>query len=1195
MAKVKKEKLAIADLKKAKKPKVKKPRDIRSVFREALAKLMTEGGVSKVMKPWMSTKAFLLIDDPDSLQAYCDDVLANSPKFEFYGYVSPVVALDTETLGLDTRLFIRLRRLADGTYKQYYEIKTDIAGICLSADGIKGVYIPVVHEYQDLALATPAKCIDRKRCADILQKFFDQVHLVFYNAKFDREIMRLTMGIVFRPYPFFEDVQACAYINDPKANLEDKKQYTGDAGGLKSLTRNILKIEQIELEEIARVRCDSCPDTGGPFCRCTLEQKKEKKHGLKKHFAPFSWVPVELALWYAGADGICTWLLWKEMYQLARSRKTVHRIDHELIDALSWIERQRFLIDTDRTRRTVEGHQKKMDVFRAKLYKLGIEAGYQERATDEGEVLEKDRFNPSSNPHLQTLLCKVKGYTLTKKTPKGGISCDAEVMEDLFKLHPDDQFLATVLEFNDYKSLHPGKLSFDPSDHSARIYLKQNVVAGGRLSSSGGDFEKDGGFGLNSQAVKKVESYLMWKIRGNILSPDTIPEDQIEHHEECELHQSCFKEVEKDGQKVKVQAPGILHNHIGQYLGYAVCLVPGCKTCAEKFGIIIPDAKIDANEVINLRCLFHALTGWTFFSVDYGNIEMRAAANVSGEPEFINEFLHGKGDFHSLTASKVFPEFNDPNTPKAIRKKLRDLAKIINFALLYGGTEYAIYENMHKQDPLITRERARKMVADYWAGVPVFYAFVKKKQTIAREQMICTTTTGRVIKFQSAMDALHIHVPNEEERKNYWKYRDLNKKAEQLKKDGDAEEAGKYFSLAQSMWKNLDTGVRNCMDYNKFMGKIQRVSVNVPLQGLAGDFMRMSLNKIFQWVVSDPEIAAVILLHCTVHDEIDFSVKDEYVPFVLPRITRLMKLRKLHERLKWPVPIECDAEYGSSWDVEHHVTGDDDHAAAAWTEIKSMSTYLPAGCDAATVRNLRKALLSGDPAKVAKVDAFLKENLHERAYVAARACFCKKVKGEEVPQTDPKEITRALIAALQLDEFWRIDNTPDDQPLETLAEYEARNGLTVADRNPSTLATGPLGSLPLDAEVTRYIPEPLKVYVPPPNEVYSMETPMTAPVVEVAEVPIVVAEAPVQASLDLQPLEPFPEDIPPTARPVWLAGPPWGTVPFELKAMTEGELQQLHILIGGKENYRLWVKAEGEIFSVPSSLERIPDKFLKKG
>ena len=46
----------------------------------------------------------------------------------------------------------------------------------------------------------------------------------------------------------------------------------------------------------------------------------------------------------------------------------------------------------------------------------------------------------------------------------------------------EDEFLLALQEFRQYVALHPEKLAYDPHDHSARIYLKQCVVAGGMES-----------------------------------------------------------------------------------------------------------------------------------------------------------------------------------------------------------------------------------------------------------------------------------------------------------------------------------------------------------------------------------------------------------------------------------------------------------------------------------------------------------------------------------------------------------------------------------------------------------------------------------------------------------------------------------------------------------------------------------------
>jgi len=1019
-------------------PKAKKPRplrDLRSVFREKIAGLTPE----KIKKPWMAEKVFHIIDNAPELQAWADKILSDPSRFRAWaGRNCPVLAVDTETTSLDTRIFVDFKQLESGEWALVYEAKVEIAGVCLSADGIEGVYIPINHERGDN--------VSRGDAARILQRLFDGCHLVFYNGKYDREVCRITMGITFKPYPFFEDVQVLKYINDPKADLGDKGSFSGDAGGLKALSETVLGIEQIEIDEIAKVRAHKYDALTG-------------KNTLKMQVVPFTWVPVELALWYAAADAICTWLLWDRMKDLARSRTLIHHIDHELVDTLSYVERQRFLIDVDRQRRTARWHGRVLADLRAKLGRLAVDAGWAGGLAEEGKEC-KDAFNPGSTKQLSDLLFRTLGFKPYITTDSGAFSTNKETLIELVKQYPDNEFLKALQEYRELAALHPDNLRYDPKDNSARLYLKQNVVAGGRLSGAGGTFDKDGGLEWNPQGVKKLEPDDFWKVRGNVLEPDSVPEYEIEEHDEKDLHPSCFQE----DKGVTKKAPGIVKNHIGLYQDYAICLVPKCTTCKDKFGILIEDTSLDANQVVNLRVLFRAADGWTFFSIDYSNIEVRTAANLSGEPELQNIFLYGDGDHHALTASKVFPEYSDPTSKMYKAKSLRALAKTINFALQYGGTSHAIYKSMVKQDPTITKEKCEEMVAKYWAGVPKFKEWCDGKQIRARESMVCETKTGRVIDFKSAMEAKGIHVPTKEERQRLSQYYDLKREAKRAKADKDDDRTEKYENAAQRLWKNPDTGVRNAIDYNQFIGYIQRVAVNCPVQGLSGDFMRIALNRIKKWVERDPGVQAVFRLHGSVHDEIDVSIKNEYIPFVLPRLTRLMKLRKYHEREGWIVPIECDAEYGHSWDVDHNVTDKKD--PAAYTKVDYWRSYVPDVFDVPTVRNLFRAMTCGDQVKAGRAQAWLKANLHPRAFESSKPLFDTNAKAGW-PLRDPQEIKRVLIALLQLHEYWTIDYTPDadDAKLETLAQYEERMGIRA--RDPRCPEFGYLGAIPLCSNVVR--------------------------------------------------------------------------------------------------------------------------------
>lgn len=991
-------------LKPKKEPKPKKekpsPKTLREAFEDKLAKL--DRGA--LIRPWMASKALRLIQTPSELEAWVARVEADRSLYRLVQKKPtdpeewmPAVAVDTENYavnggasGLDTRIV-------------HGQPQAAIAGICLSADGIEGLYVPLSHE--------DGKNLDPDVVRSILQPFFNRCLLRFFNQKYDREILQYALygGYTFRPYPYCEDAQIEHFLLDPKSEV-DEDTGSFESAGLKALAERELGIDQIELDEIAKVKIRALnPKTG--------------KMGHRMVLAPFHWIPTELAVLYAAGDGITTWLLCEKMHEAAKKMRYVHKIDHELSDALAWVERQRPLIDVAALTKTVAWHREKLDQYRAELC----------------EIVGNPDFNPGSNDQLARVLFEQLKLPVVKKSAKTGKpSADADVIEELLKRDKNHPFLTTLVKFREYSALHPDHLRYDPRDHTAKLTFKQCTVAGGRLAAEGGAYHKDGGFGLNPQAIVSVGGNLWVNARrlrledlpdlGEKFDPYAVAPMELD-----DLDPSC-REKDKETKALKgLAVKRVVKNHIARYCGEWWSLTKD-KPCVLDDGTEIPldpPTKVDANEVVNLRSMFIAPEGYTYFTVDYSNIEMRVAANVSGEPKFIDEFLYGTGDFHTLTAKNVFPEFSDPNTSKARKKELRSLAKIINFALLYGGTEHTIYENMKATDPTITKERAAEMVRRYWEGVPKFAEWAQGMQAIAREHMLCKTRSGRVIDFKSAMRSQRIFKPTDEHYANYRNYWQLKRRGEELLKAKRKEEADKILAQAQELYLNKETGVANVGDYKKFLGKIQRVSVNAPLQGLAGDFMRAALGFIHRWAIR-VGLGDILLVHATVHDEVDFSVKNEYVPFVLPRLVRLMKLRAMHAQMKWPVPIETDCEYGRSWDVKEHLTGDDGHSPAGYTKVPGLERYIPPVFDPQTVKALAVALRSNDLEAKEEVYAYLKATVHPRVHVNI-----PKLKDMEI-----KEAIDALVAILQLHEYWTIEEQDEDDPNEeTLLNYQRRMGL----------------------------------------------------------------------------------------------------------------------------------------------------------
>jgi DNA polymerase I-like protein with 3'-5' exonuclease and polymerase domains len=965
--------------KKPKAPKVKKT--LREIFMERLALI----DIEKLKKPWMATKSFRLIDTAEELQRWVDTVMSDPGRCQTHSWAShtgPVIAVDTETDGLDIRVI-------NG------KMKTKLAGVCLSADGVEGLYIPVGHESGNNIPAT--------QLAPILQKLFDRCHLVFFNAKFDREVLRLSLGITFRDYPFFEDVQTLTYLDDPKAKVDDKGSGSLQEG-LKVLSKVKLGLEQIELEDLVKVKAKVF----------NVELNKDTQRMV---YCPFTWVPTGMALWYAASDAITTWLLWKLFHSERDFSKMlgVHRLDHLLVDTITWIERQRPRVDGERLKDTIDFHASRVKQLTEEL----------------GRIAGIENFNPGSTAQITQVLFQDRGMEVIERSEKTNDPSTAiGVLKELHKRYPKDEFLIKLMDFREYAALHPSSMRYDPIDHTIRFYLKQNVVAGGRLAAAGGEFEKDGGCGLNPQAIKKVGGN--WWVRGKLLPDQSVAPEVESYPDTSKLDPSCFN-------RDKQLAPNIHpNNHTATYFGKHYCMIPSCTTCEGRV-----DSRIDANEIINFRGLIVADPGWSIYVYDFSNIEMRVAANVSSEPLFIKEFLEGTGDFHSLTATALFPEFSDPATPKARKKELRSLAKIINFALLYGGTAYTIMENLNKEGFATTFDEAEELVKRYWDSVPTFAAWCQNKRDVARAKMICRTSTGRIINFESAMKGFKIHIPEKWEKDNFWEWKKLTKREVELTRLELKEDALAIKQAAEAMWANPKTGVRNAQEFNRFLGKAERVALNIPLQGVAGDLMRCALNRIRVWALANPGLEKVFRLHLTVHDEIDFSVKNEFAPYVLPRLNRFMKLRKLHESKKWPVPIETDCEYGQTWDVNYHLTGDDSHKAAGWSGVPGMESYIPPDFAEDVVEKIVYAWSNGGEERVTK----WLQQLHPRVqgYLSEL-------------NDDPDTVRHYITIMLQLHEFWQIDE--DEQDEQTLMQYAEENGLKITDEPLIGGLAGYLDSVP---------------------------------------------------------------------------------------------------------------------------------------
>jgi DNA polymerase-1 len=133
-----------------------------------------------------------------------------------------------------------------------------------------------------------------------------------------------------------------------------------------------------------------------------------------------------------------------------------------------------------------------------------------------------------------------------------------------------------------------------------------------------------------------------------------------------------------------------------------------------------------------IRRAFIADPGNVLISADYSQIEFRVLAHLSEEPVLVDAFREGV-DFHERTATKIFG--NDSGKDA---HELRSIAKMVNYALLYGKGAFTLAKDIG-----VTQQAAQEFIDAYFAGFPRVRAFIDRTLEEARATGVVKTMFGR--------------------------------------------------------------------------------------------------------------------------------------------------------------------------------------------------------------------------------------------------------------------------------------------------------------------------------------------------------------------------------------------------------------------------------------------------------------------
>ena len=286
----------------------------------------------------------------------------------------------------------------------------------------------------------------------------------------------------------------------------------------------------------------------------------------------------------------------------------------------------------------------------------------------------------------------------------------------------------------------------------------------------------------------------------------------------------------------------------------------------------------------SLRRVFVARTGYTLVKADYAGQELRLVANTSGEPLWINEFLHGTGDLHSLTARAFF---NIPET-EPVPKHQRTSGKTANFALVYGGGVQAV-----RRATGVDKHEAARQKAAFDKSVPIFTRWLKGQHELVKKHLGIHTAFGR-----------WIAIP-----------------------DANIKPGGK-FETSNGKFMDVDVPLAR-----KIQASCERKSVNYPIQGAGADVMKISLVRLCRefykrgWLKMGGDDSVRMLM--TIHDEIVFEIRHDRLEEAIPLLCEVMEspTKKLP---KWKVPLIVEPLIGLDWSAKYD-----------WEKIKKGKNPVP--------------------------------------------------------------------------------------------------------------------------------------------------------------------------------------------------------------------------------------------------------------
>lgn len=596
--------------------------------------------------------------------------------------------------------------------------KSDLVGISFTIGEHENYYVPVGHwSGEQLPIGTVVK---------YLKKVTDKPDTVWiaHNSKVDAHMFE-NYGMSLRSKNWFDTMIATWLINENPFK------------GLKETTRRVYGIDQVEYKETIS----------------TVPNDVKKEAGLKaSNNATIDLTTIEACAPYAIADSYWAWRHYVDWEQVW--------LETEEMDLIFW----EMLMPTVHTTYAMERRGHKIDIPKLQLMKVEIQKAYTQVAFEAIELFGV-QFDMNSPQQVAEVLFGYKKFNKNKEyvgnrhlvdnsygfTPvavsdkTGQPSIGEDNLDVILRMQfPKDKhkqegqkLIKMIIKYKKLTKLYGTFLCGieDALYPDGKLHVSFNVAG-----TDTGRFSCDS---INLQQLPRPVE-INYPYVGKYLPKDASKEElkAAEKAVDDAVIMDPVWDIPTGIEKKKLAKCGFKF-----MTQYAKAFMEWLESAQTQDDLLFKQFEIR-------QLLIASRPDYEIMTWDYENLEMKLLAHFSGDSSLVPAFK-ARMDVHGDTARRMFNLSCEANEVKKLYKHLRNVAKTINFGIVYGMGPKKLYEKLAGQEArdengeLVTLEKAKEYYSLYFKYYPDVKNHLDNQKNYARLHGFVYTILGRKRRLES--------------------------------------------------------------------------------------------------------------------------------------------------------------------------------------------------------------------------------------------------------------------------------------------------------------------------------------------------------------------------------------------------------------------------------------------------------------